>query len=299
MAKRTGKGLGRVGLAVLALTLSAARGATVTFDPPTANVMQGQTAEFVVQIASTNLAGFESIDLVFGFDQGGLALSFEYDASLTTSLPPATPSSPGIFASDLYIGGVNFDGWTAPLTIGTLRVDTSTLTPGTYSGLVAVRPDLEAQLDSAPYSQIGVGTGETETLSGAADVVVAQAPDSDGDGVGDFVDAFPTDPSETVDTDGDGIGNNADPDDDNDGVNDAQDPAPLDPTVTGPAPGDGGTTDPGGSGPSPGVDLGSSLCGAGAMGAMLVILLCLSALRFAPCPMRQRRGFRDPQRDHP
>jgi len=38
--------------------------------------------------------------------------------------------------------------------------------------------------------------------------------DTDGDGIGNNEDAFPLDPTETVDTDGDGIGNNADTDDD-------------------------------------------------------------------------------------
>ena len=36
--------------------------------------------------------------------------------------------------------------------------------------------------------------------------------DSDGDGVGDNVDAFPNDATETLDTDGDGVGDNADTD---------------------------------------------------------------------------------------
>jgi len=44
--------------------------------------------------------------------------------------------------------------------------------------------------------------------------------DSDGDGVPDNQDAFPTDPDESLDTDGDGEGNNADTDDDNDGMPD-------------------------------------------------------------------------------
>jgi len=52
--------------------------------------------------------------------------------------------------------------------------------------------------------------------------------DDDNDGVNDDEDAFPLDPTETVDTDGDGIGNNADTDDDNDNVPDAQDAFPLD-----------------------------------------------------------------------
>jgi hypothetical protein len=51
--------------------------------------------------------------------------------------------------------------------------------------------------------------------------------DSDGDGVPDYLDAFPLNAAESVDTDGDGIGNNADPDDDNDGLPDVMDPLPL------------------------------------------------------------------------
>lgn|GEM_PF-2051931 len=52
--------------------------------------------------------------------------------------------------------------------------------------------------------------------------------DTDGDGVVDGLDAFPTDSTESIDTDGDGIGNNADTDDDNDLVLDVNDDFPLD-----------------------------------------------------------------------
>ncbi|HEY0173902.1 MAG TPA: thrombospondin type 3 repeat-containing protein, partial [Pyrinomonadaceae bacterium] len=51
--------------------------------------------------------------------------------------------------------------------------------------------------------------------------------DDDNDGTPDAQDAFPLNPSESVDTDGDGIGNNADFDDDNDGVLDGVDNCPL------------------------------------------------------------------------
>jgi hypothetical protein len=51
--------------------------------------------------------------------------------------------------------------------------------------------------------------------------------DSDGDGVGNNADAFPSDASETLDTDGDLVGNNADSDDDGDGIDDDYDPQPL------------------------------------------------------------------------
>ncbi|QYK06365.1 Ig-like domain-containing protein [Shewanella zhangzhouensis] len=52
--------------------------------------------------------------------------------------------------------------------------------------------------------------------------------DSDSDGVGDNSDAFPNDPNEQFDTDSDGIGNNTDEDDDGDQVADADDAFPLD-----------------------------------------------------------------------
>ena len=51
--------------------------------------------------------------------------------------------------------------------------------------------------------------------------------DSDGDGVVDEFDAFPNDPSESLDSDDDGIGNNTDTDDDGDGVEDSADLCPL------------------------------------------------------------------------
>ena len=54
--------------------------------------------------------------------------------------------------------------------------------------------------------------------------------DTDGDGVSDGDDAFPSDPSEWIDTDEDGVGNNADTDDDGDGVEDDLDDYPTDPT---------------------------------------------------------------------
>lgn len=52
--------------------------------------------------------------------------------------------------------------------------------------------------------------------------------DDDNDGTPDLTDAFPLDPTETLDTDGDTIGNNADWDDDGDAVLDSVDSDPLD-----------------------------------------------------------------------
>ena len=55
-------------------------------------------------------------------------------------------------------------------------------------------------------------------------------PDSDGDGTLDYLDAFPNDPSESLDTDGDGIGNNSDDDIDGDGALNGDDAFPNDPS---------------------------------------------------------------------
>ena len=73
-----------------------------------------------------------------------------------------------------------------------------------------------------------VGVSVTDIAINAA---VTGPADSDNDGVSDDEDAFPNNPSESVDTDGDGIGNNADTDDDGDGVADAVDGDPLDASV--------------------------------------------------------------------
>ena len=109
----------------------------------------------------------------------------------------------------------------------------------TLDGLVAIRPQLEADLADSALSNVGLG-GEPEAISGVVNLVLTEASeDSDGDGIGDTADAFPSDPGETVDTDGDGIGDNADTDDDNDGTNDAEDAFPLDPSETSDSDGDG------------------------------------------------------------
>ncbi|MEO2175128.1 MAG: hypothetical protein ABGY96_13635, partial [bacterium] len=72
---------------------------------------------------------------------------------------------------------------------------------------------------------------------------------SDGDGVGDNADAFPSDANESADTDSDGVGDNADAfpsdasetvDTDSDGVGDNADAFPNDPTRTENDPGAGG-----------------------------------------------------------
>ena len=84
------------------------------------------------------------------------------------------------------------------------------------------------------YSALGADDLLDHTIT-----VIDDELDTDGDGVFDYNDAFPTDPNETIDTDGDGIGNNTDPDDDNDGQSDTIEITNgTDPLVANAAPGD-------------------------------------------------------------
>ncbi len=120
-----------------------------------------------------------------------------------------------------------------------IQVDTTTLTEGTTyesSGKVI-------------GSLIG-SNGEIYIISGFSSVTRVQLYDidSDGDGVTDALDAFPSDPNETLDSDGDGVGDNTDEfpnsadesvDSDGDGVGDNTDVFPSNGDQTLDSDGDG------------------------------------------------------------
>jgi len=118
-----------------------------------------------------------------------------------------------------------FSGGSALNTInGTIDPLTGVLTASAQTpecGVVSLTGTFQNNIATGTYTYSAGGGG---SISGSRQIV-----DTDGDGVPDDEDAFPTDPNESVDTDGDGIGNNADPDDDNDGAPDADDAFPLDP----------------------------------------------------------------------
>lgn len=94
-----------------------------------------------------------------------------------------------------------------------------------------------AEANAGTFSDIRIHVSDGSLTTSLAPFTIAVAAyeplDSDGDGVYDHLDAFPDDPSESLDTDGDRIGNNSDSDDDNDGVADIRDGFPLDPGKTG------------------------------------------------------------------
>jgi parallel beta-helix repeat protein len=126
------------------------------------------------------------------------------------------------------------------------------------SGLLAVDvsdPNMPRLLGEIPTTSLTSNVTATDNLVYVSDrffgLQVIQGSgtdliDTDGDGVVDGLDRFPTDPTEFADTDNDRIGNNTDLDNDNDRFTDAEETAatpptdPLDPRrypVTAPPPG--------------------------------------------------------------
>ncbi len=136
---------------------------------------------------------------------------------------------------------------------------TVTLVGGNFNGSAGLQNNIKPfEAPLGPVIFIGTATG-VEMLSDGGSIVPhgdadgdgvpdnldafpndpTESVDTDGDGVGDNADAFPNNPSESADSDGDGTGDNADLDDDNDGVPDTADAFPTDPTETTDSDGDG------------------------------------------------------------
>lgn len=128
----------------------------------------------------------------------------------------------------------------SPSTGGSVNVSPAPGSGGTYtwSGTVTLTATPNPSFEFLYWTGDASGALATTQIVMDADKIAsarfrAIVQDSDGDGVPDNIDAFPTDPAESVDTDHDGIGNNADPDDDGDGMPDTWELANnLDPLLT-------------------------------------------------------------------
>ena len=99
-----------------------------------------------------------------------------------------------------------------------LKFELPTLPANTRVYLVRKNSNSDFSDGSESLGEVDSSTGIIENiqLNDGDYFTLAITRDTDGDGVLDTEDAFPNDPTESVDTDSDGTGNNADTDDDND-----------------------------------------------------------------------------------
>jgi len=159
------------------------------------------------------------------------------DGSLDTGFNPGTGANSHVWTTALQVDGrviiggyfTTFNG-TARNYIARLDSDGSldtTFNPGSgadsYVRTIAWQPDGNVVIGGYFTSYNGTFINRIARVSARLDIDF----DDDNDGVLDVNDAFPLDPTESVDSDNDTIGNNADWDDDNDGVPDNIDTAPL------------------------------------------------------------------------
>lgn len=226
-----------LGVLVAWLLTAPAWAGEITFEPSLIEIAPGSIGSdalsAVVTIQSSTMGSFEAIDGLIGSNDV-VIVAFAYSSEFEAVVAFITPPSPyGAFNHDRAFGGFSLAPVIPPLVVGTVTFDVSNLPEGVYSIVIDSGQD-------GGFSKLTTGT-ESEPLSGTLAVRVTTTPsvDTDGDGVGDAVDAFPTDPNESVDTDGDGVGNNADPDDDGDGTLDEDDDLPLDPAEVTDTDGDG------------------------------------------------------------
>lgn len=200
-------------------------GGTVTTDnDPSPGATPADPVETAVTLpaGSSGSVSITETDVTLPTPAGFSLLNFQ----VNITAPPATANAPlvMVFRLDGSIIPAGQDENTLQLFRNGAAVPNCTATDGTATPDPCIT--LRRRITDVPLDDV-----ELTVLTSAASTwnvgVAAPPADTDGDGTPDADDAFPEDPSETIDTDGDGVGNNADSDDDGDGIPDASDPNPL------------------------------------------------------------------------
>lgn len=195
---------------------------------------------------STSSLTFVSSSFSVPFFPGSSSVPFFPSSSsspiiITSSSGPFFPSSSSSVASTNNVSAASVSSFRQPSSVS--FESTSSSSSSSSSSFSTSSVSTSSSSSSASLSGIGkfsqlVGPGrhvlrlafrkDGSVSSGNDNVVLDNLalpidfnPDLDNDGVSNIQDAFPLDPSESIDTDLDGIGNNADSDDDGDGIEDS------------------------------------------------------------------------------
>ena len=158
---------------------------TVHFDPPSATITPGtQNVSFEVSVSWETLATADTVNaIIVAVD--GVELDFDLAQSFinTTTVPPPEPGPQTVYCGHhgcvpphVGLGGNNFsaNGWTSPLLVGTLTVDTSELMTEDIIQIV-VDPDTEPDYFGTSVSLIGSGVHQ-EVISGSTSIRVVPEP---------------------------------------------------------------------------------------------------------------------------
>ena len=153
------------------------------------------------------------------------------DTTIVVTSPPA-----GSVAESVNLSLWGADGTETDLNISFLFISSDDVD---MDGVLNDQDDCPNQAGTSTVDFIGCPDTDGDGVGDNSDVFptdVTESMDSDGDGVGDNGDAFPNDANETMDSDGDGVGDNADvfpndasetTDTDGDGIGDNADQYPL------------------------------------------------------------------------
>ncbi len=118
---------------------SYALGGTVSFDPSKHSVEAGTQVDFELTISdSGSLDSFQTVAIVVGSNDGLVLTEFVW-AEITPfpNIVYPVSASPKYMSGVVFGFGNFFTGYTAPLTIGTLSVDTNDLPIGTYEVVIS------------------------------------------------------------------------------------------------------------------------------------------------------------------
>ena len=153
-----------VGVSAMACACATVFGGTVTITPDKTTVNAGDIVKFELVLDSlSTLSQFNAMDAVVGNDDGLQILDFQFAteplAVCLIALCTVDNPGPGVYASDIHFGF--FTGTqNTPFPLGSLTVDTTGLTAGTYAVVIDAGFDHKSFVSNGLPTEglFGVGT---------------------------------------------------------------------------------------------------------------------------------------------